>query len=128
MGLKPLKIGKHRIKYPIFQGGMGVGISWDRLAGNVSKEGALGIISAVGTGYYQKMQFVEKITHSKPFEAINFYSKHALNEIFKNALKLVEVKKYQGKSRVFLQLVIAKRYFMLYVITNMVSRFGVGKP
>ena len=50
------------------------------------------------------------------------------NEIFKNALKLVEVKKYQGKSRVFLQLVIAKRYFMLYVITNMVSRFGVGKP
>lgn len=29
MGLKPLKIGKHTIKYPIFQGGMGVGISWD---------------------------------------------------------------------------------------------------
>lgn len=88
MGLKPLKIGKHTIKYPIFQGGMGVGISWDRLAGNVSKEGALGIISAVGTGYYQKMQFVEKITQSKPFEAINFYSKQALNEIFKNARKI----------------------------------------
>ncbi|TLD92611.1 nitronate monooxygenase [Helicobacter magdeburgensis] len=88
MGLQPLKIGKHTIKYPIFQGGMGVGISWDRLAGNVSKEGALGIISAVGTGYYQKMQFVEKITNSKPFEAINFYSKHALNEIFKNARKI----------------------------------------
>lgn len=88
MGLKPLKIGKHIIKYPIFQGGMGVGISWDRLAGSVSKEGALGIISAVGTGYYQKMQFVERIAHSKPFEAINFYSKHALNEIFKNARKI----------------------------------------
>lgn len=88
MGLKPLKIGKHTIKYPIFQGGMGVGISWDRLAGNVSKEGALGIISAVGTGYYQKMQFVEKIVHSKPFEAVNFYSKQALNEIFKNARKI----------------------------------------
>lgn len=86
--LKPLKIGKHTIKYPIFQGGMGVGISWDELAGNVSKEGALGIISAVGTGYYKKMHFVEKIVSSKPFEAINFYSKQALNEIFKNARKI----------------------------------------
>lgn len=88
MGLKPLKIGKHTIKYPIFQGGMGVGISWDRLAGSVSKEGALGIISAVGTGYYQKMQFVQRLAHSKPFEAINFYSKRALIEIFKNARKI----------------------------------------
>lgn len=86
--LKPLKIGKYTIKYPIFQGGMGVGISWDELAGNVSKNGALGIISAVGTGYYKKMQFVEKIVSSKPFEAINFYSKSALNEIFKNARKI----------------------------------------
>ncbi len=25
----------------------------DQLAGNVSKEGALGVISAVGTGYYR---------------------------------------------------------------------------
>lgn len=88
MQLKPLKIGKHTIKYPIFQGGMGVGISWDNLAGNVSKEGALGIISCVGTGYYKKMQFVEKIVGSKPFETINFYSKRALEEIFKNARKL----------------------------------------
>lgn len=86
--LKPLKIGKHIIKYPIFQGGMGVGISWDELAGNVSKEGALGIISAVGTGYYKKLHFVERIVSSKPFEAINFYSKIALNEIFKNARKI----------------------------------------
>ncbi|WP_288644087.1 nitronate monooxygenase [uncultured Helicobacter sp.] len=86
--LKPLKIGKHTIKFPIFQGGMGVGISWDELAGNVSKEGALGIISAVGTGYYKKMQFAGRIVSSKPFEAINFYSKVALNEIFKNARKI----------------------------------------
>ncbi|PAF45385.1 nitronate monooxygenase [Helicobacter sp. 11S02629-2] len=86
--LKPLTIGKHTISYPIFQGGMGVGISWDELAGNVSKQGALGIISAVGTGYYKRMEFTEKIINSKPFEAINFYSKHALMEIFKNARKL----------------------------------------
>lgn len=88
MQLKSLKIGKHTIKYPIFQGGMGVGISWDNLAGSVSREGGLGIISCVGTGYYKQMEFVEKIVSSKPFEAINFYSKRALNEIFKNARKL----------------------------------------
>lgn len=88
MKLKSLKIGKYTIKYPIIQGGMGVGISWDELAGNVSLNGALGTISCVGTGYYKKMQFAEKIVRSKPFEAINFYSKSALNEIFKNARKI----------------------------------------
>lgn len=36
MDLKPLQIGKHTIKYPIIQGGMGLGISWDRLASAVS--------------------------------------------------------------------------------------------
>lgn len=90
MKLQPLKIGKHIIKYPIFQGGMGIGISWDNLAGNVSKEGALGILSAVGTGYYKKMQFVEKIVNLKPFEAINFYSKQALIELIKNARKICD--------------------------------------
>lgn len=85
---KPLKIGKHTIKYPIIQGGMGIGVSWDELAGNVSLQGALGTISCVGTGYYKKMHFTEKLVRSKPFEAINFYSKAALNEIFKNARKI----------------------------------------
>ncbi len=88
MELKPLKIGKHTIKYPIFQGGMGVGISWDRLAGNVSKEGGLGIISAVGTGYYKNKAFIEKAISNRPYETINFYSKKALMEIFKNARKI----------------------------------------
>ena len=50
--MQPVKIGKYDIKYPIIQGGMGLGISWDRLAGNVSLEGGLGVISSVGTGYY----------------------------------------------------------------------------
>ncbi len=88
MELKPLKIGKHTIKYPIFQGGMGVGISWDRLAGSVSKEGGLGIISAVGTGYYKNKAFIEKAINDRPYETINFYSKRALIEIFKNARKI----------------------------------------
>ncbi|EHN8574585.1 nitronate monooxygenase, partial [Campylobacter coli] len=53
MSLKSLQIGKHTIKYPIFQGGMGLGISWDKLASAVSLNGGLGIISSVGTGYYE---------------------------------------------------------------------------
>lgn len=50
------------------------------------------------------------------------------NAIFQNALKVIEVKNYRGKSRVFLKLVIGKKYFMLYVITNFVSQLGIGKP
>lgn len=86
--MKSLKIGKYNIKYPIIQGGMGVGISWDELAGSVSLTGALGTISCVGTGYYKNLAFAQKILKNKPFEAINFYSKSALNEIFKNARKI----------------------------------------
>ena len=61
MALAPLKIGKYIIEKPIVQGGMGVGISWDQLAGNVSKEGGLGIVSAVGTGYYNNKAFSHKL-------------------------------------------------------------------
>ena len=59
MSFKSVKIGKYIIEKPIIQGGMGVGISWDRLAGSVSKEGGLGVISSVGTGYYEnKIQII----------------------------------------------------------------------
>ena len=50
---KGIFIGKHYIERPIIQGGMGVGISWDQLAGTVSSLGALGTVSAVCTGYYK---------------------------------------------------------------------------
>jgi nitronate monooxygenase len=85
MSFKPLKIGKYVINKPIIQGGMGVGISWDKLAGNVSKEGGLGVISAVGTGIYENKKFAKKVIEGRPYEAENFYSKDALFEIFKNA-------------------------------------------
>ncbi len=88
MSLPSLKIGKYEIKIPILQGGMGVGISWDQLSGNVSKEGGLGIISAVGTGYYKNKQFVDKLSYGRPFGVENFYSKTALFEIVKNARKI----------------------------------------
>ena len=56
MEFKSLKIGKYEIKYPIVQGGMGLGISWDKLAGTVSANGALGVISSVRTGYYDHLK------------------------------------------------------------------------
>ncbi|MDN5073011.1 nitronate monooxygenase [Aliarcobacter butzleri] len=85
-----MKIGKYEIRHPIIQGGMGVGISWDQLAGNVSLEGGLGVISAVGTGYYKNLsEKVHIITkRDKPKDVINFYSKDALKEIFDNARKI----------------------------------------
>ena len=51
MNLKPLQIGELRIQYPIIQGGMGVGISRSHLAGAVSANGGLGIISTAQIGY-----------------------------------------------------------------------------
>ena len=86
--MKPLKIGKHIIKHPIIQGGMGLGISWDRLAGNVSKEGALGVISAIGTGYYEKGKYAKKLVEGRPLLEENFYSRDALFKIVENARKI----------------------------------------
>lgn len=51
MELKGLKIGDKISKYPIIQGGMGVGVSLHKLAGNVAKEGGVGIISTADIGY-----------------------------------------------------------------------------
>jgi len=88
--LKSFKIGKYTIEKPIIQGGMGVGISWDQLAGNVSLEGGLGVISAVGTGVYKNRAYVEKTVgkDQRPLEAINFYSYPALKKIFDNAREI----------------------------------------
>ena len=85
-----MKIGKYEIKHPIIQGGMGVGISWDQLAGNVSLEGGLGVISAVGTGYYKNIsENIHIVTKKdKPKDVLNFYSRDSLFEIFANARKI----------------------------------------
>ena len=87
MKLSPFKIGKHLIKKPIIQGGMGLGISWDKLAGAVSKEGGLGVISSVGTGYYNNKVHAA-LSFDRPHTEKNFYSKSALIEIFANARKI----------------------------------------
>lgn len=88
MAFAPLKIGKHIIEIPIFQGGMGVGISWDQLAGNVSKEGGLGIVSCVGTGYYNHKEFSQKLVADRPLDVANFYSRSGLQAIYDSARKI----------------------------------------
>ena len=85
MSFNSLKIGKYTIEKPIVQGGMGVGISWDQLAGNVSKEGGLGVISSVGTGYFNNKEFAGKLVANRPLSEDNFYSKDGFEAIIKSA-------------------------------------------
>lgn len=63
--IKPLTIGDLVAKYPIIQGGMGVGISLSSLAGSVAKAGGVGIISAAQIGYrdsdFQKEPLVSNL-------------------------------------------------------------------
>ncbi len=51
--MKGIKIGNKESKYPIIQGGMGVCVSLHKLAGNVSKEGGIGVLSAADIGYQE---------------------------------------------------------------------------
>ncbi|MEA1891975.1 MAG: nitronate monooxygenase family protein [Campylobacterota bacterium] len=88
MNFESLKIGKYVIEKPIVQGGMGVGISWDGLAGSVSKEGGLGVISAVGTGYYEDKIYAQKLVSGRPLSESNFYSPEGLKKIVENARKI----------------------------------------
>ena len=50
MHMKALNIGDLRIRVPIIQGGMGIGISLSKLASAVANMGGVGIISTVGIG------------------------------------------------------------------------------
>ena len=52
--MKNFKIGDKLTRFPLIQGGMGVGISLGRLAGTVAKEGGIGIISTAQIGYREK--------------------------------------------------------------------------
>ena len=49
--VNPLKIGDLTARVPVIQGGMGVGVSLSSLAGNVVKEGGIGVISTAQIGY-----------------------------------------------------------------------------
>ena len=51
MDLKPLTIGDLQARWPIIQGGMGVGVSLSGLAGAVAAAGGVGVISTAQIGY-----------------------------------------------------------------------------
>ena len=46
-----VKLGKFTLKYPVIQGGMGIGVSLSSLAGTVAREGAMGVLSFAQIGY-----------------------------------------------------------------------------
>lgn len=51
MKLQELKVGRKTARFPIIQGGMGIGVSRSRLAGAVAKAGGVGMISTAQIGY-----------------------------------------------------------------------------
>ena len=57
--MNPLVIGDLTAKYPVIQGGMGVGISLSSLAGAVAKAGGIGIISTAQIGFRDSIR-IEK--------------------------------------------------------------------
>ena len=58
--LPVLKIGKYQPRYPLIQGGMGVGISGVNLAGNVARCGGIGTIASVGLCHDSPLFSLEK--------------------------------------------------------------------
>ncbi len=71
----PLEIGHIKLKYPILQGGMGVGVSLSKLAGAVSKCGGLGVISSAQIGF--KDPLFKKETLKTNLDALEFHIKEA---------------------------------------------------
>lgn len=52
--MENIRIGSKYTRFPLIQGGMGVGISLGRLAGSVAEEGGIGIISTAQIGYREE--------------------------------------------------------------------------
>jgi nitronate monooxygenase len=84
--LPRLRIRNLDIPYPVIQGGMGIGVSWDRLAGNVARCGCIGIVSAIGTGYRYPGE--SSTVQGRPLQAENLNSTPALQRILRSALEI----------------------------------------
>ena len=69
--LPRLRIRHLDLPYPIFQGGMGVGVSWEGLAGAVASEGCVGLVSAIGTGYHPAARVPKVQGRPQGFAALN---------------------------------------------------------
>lgn len=81
---------------PIIQGGMGVGVSMGRLAGNVALNGAMGVISTVNAGYKEE-DFL-----TNPFEA----NIRALRKEIKKAFEIS-----QGKGIIAVNIMVAVNHY-----------------
>jgi len=86
--LPSLRIRNLEVPYPIIQGGMGIGISWDRLAGNVARNGCVGIVSAIGTGY--RYPGLARTRAGRPDQPENLQNTEALQRILKDALAIAD--------------------------------------
>ena len=73
-----MNINGKELKHGIIQGGMGIGVSLSELAGNVAKEGCMGVISSVNIGF-KEPDFLKN-----PFEA----NIRALKEHIKKAKEI----------------------------------------
>ncbi|RLJ69906.1 nitronate monooxygenase [Hydrogenivirga caldilitoris] len=87
MNLPKLKIRHIETDIPIIQGGMGVGISWENLAGSVAACGAIGVVSAVGTGY-RHPDLVKRDKYGRPIGTVNAHSAEALKRIIQDAKEI----------------------------------------
>lgn len=97
-----LKIGELTAKIPVIQGGMGVGISLSKLAGNVAKCGGVGVISSAQIG------FRDPDWDENPLEA----NLKALKEEIRKAREIAE-----GHGIIAVNIMVATRFYEKYVKT-----------
>ncbi|MDL2265444.1 nitronate monooxygenase family protein [Parabacteroides sp. OttesenSCG-928-G07] len=83
--MNTLSIGDLKVRIPIIQGGMGVGISLSGLASAVANEGGIGVISAAGLGLLYK-KFSSNYT-----EAGNFGLKEEIRKAREKAKGIIGV-------------------------------------
>jgi nitronate monooxygenase len=78
-----LRIRDFDVPYPIIQGGMGLGVSWEGLAGSVAASGGVGLVSAIGSGY-RHLELVQSL-QGRPLGAENIHHGEALKRILQDA-------------------------------------------
>jgi nitronate monooxygenase len=85
-----VKIGKYEIKHPNYSRWNGCRNKLGSISRKCKFRRWLGVISAVGTGYYKnKSENIHIITKKdKPKDVANFYSRDSLFEIVANARKI----------------------------------------
>lgn len=116
--LKSVKIQDKVLEVPIIQGGMGVGVSLSGLAGNVMKQGGMGVISAAHPGY-------RKETFRKNSKEANC---EAIIEEVNKAREIAN-----GKGLMGINIMVASKDFELYVKTAVKAHVdaiiaGAGLP